>query len=287
MRASLEELSSLISALRATVLPERSPEPPAAEATPVKLLEDWVTLKRQGAKVDRSRRPLRQPLEPSIRRLTALLKTHLETARDIQTKLAEALPGRLALASLDRLAAATFILDRSGTVHHRNAAACALLEGDCSVRVVNSRLRLREHKLNAALDAALRKATQDPPRSSILPLRSTADTVCEIAISPLPADQLLPWGSLALLVIAWPQADASRIVERVRPLYGLTDAEARVMAALAVGTTVEEFAGQYGVRPSTVRAQVRSIFDKTGAKRQSDLVRLALSGMPLVSGLNR
>jgi hypothetical protein len=32
-----------------------------------------------------------------------------------------------------------------------------------------------------------------------------------------------------------------------------------------------------------VRAQVRSLFDKTGVNRQSDLVRLALTGAPLVS----
>ena len=88
---------------------------------------------------------------------------------------------------------------------------------------------------------------------------------------------------LALVVIAGPRPDAECIVRRVRPLYGLTEAEARVMAALALAETVDEIARTHGVRPSTVRAQVRSIFDKTEVHRQSDLVRLALTGAALVA----
>jgi DNA-binding CsgD family transcriptional regulator len=75
-----------------------------------------------------------------------------------------------------------------------------------------------------------------------------------------------------------------RIVQRVRRLYGLTVAEARVMAALALGGTVDSIAVDHRVSVSTVRSQVRSIFDKTGVNRQSDLVRLALTGAPLVIG---
>lgn len=283
MRVSLEEFSSLITALHAAMeSPGRSLEIPATVAT----LERTGAEPREIELADIDRQTY-QSLEPCIQRLTALLKAHLETAKEIHCKLAEALPGRLALASLDRLAAATLILDRNGTVYHSNAAARALLDDDCSVRIVNSRLRLRDLKLNIALDVALRRATQDPPRSSILPLRSKEQTICELAISPLLADAAdLHCGRLALLMIARPQPEADRIVERVRLLYGLTDAEARVMAALALGGTVQQVALRYGVRTSTVRAQVRSIFDKTGVKRQSDLVRLALSGVPLVACLN-
>jgi DNA-binding CsgD family transcriptional regulator len=54
------------------------------------------------------------------------------------------------------------------------------------------------------------------------------------------------------------------------------------MAALTLGETVYEIAIEHKVRASTVRAQVRSIFEKTGVNRQSDLVRLALSSMPFV-----
>jgi DNA-binding CsgD family transcriptional regulator len=43
---------------------------------------------------------------------------------------------------------------------------------------------------------------------------------------------------------------------------------------------VGEIARTHGVQACTVRTQVRSIFEKTGVNRQSDLVRLALVGTP-------
>jgi DNA-binding CsgD family transcriptional regulator len=76
--------------------------------------------------------------------------------------------------------------------------------------------------------------------------------------------------------------DGRSVAQRARQLYGLTEAEARVMAALTLGETVNDIAVEHGVRASTVRAQVRSIFEKTGVNRQSDLVRLALTGAPVV-----
>ena len=200
----------------------------------------------------------------------------------------EILPGGLALASLDRLALAAFILNRAGRVHYLNAAARALLDERC-VRVWDSGLRFAK-PLGTAFDDALRMATQSPWRSSLLPFAPRTKEVWELSISPLePGDgsrspNALP---LALIFIARPQPDARRIVQRVRALYGLTEAEARVMAGLALGGTVESIAGENGVRASTVRAQVRSIFDKTGVNRQSDLVRLALTGAPLVAERNQ
>jgi DNA-binding CsgD family transcriptional regulator len=83
------------------------------------------------------------------------------------------------------------------------------------------------------------------------------------------------------VVIARPRPDAERIARRVRRLYSLTEAEARVVSALTLGETVEQIAVAHGVRVSTVRTQLRSTFEKTGVHRQTDLVRLALTGAPL------
>jgi len=140
--------------------------------------------------------------------------------------------------------------------------------------------------LKQAVEAALRKAAQSPARSSLFPLRRANNEVYEVNVSPLqPADKsgCRSAPALALVVIARPRPDGERIARRVRRLYGLTDAEARVVAALTLGETVDQIATAHGVRVSTVRAQVRSIFEKTGVHRQTDLVRLALSGAPLIA----
>jgi DNA-binding NarL/FixJ family response regulator len=194
------------------------------------------------------------------------------------------------LASLDRLGVTAFIVNANGTVHQQNDRARNLLAGDEAVSVANSRLRFSDPALNTTLESALHKATQPARRSSLFPVRAGKNEVYEVNVSPLqPAKdgERVPALPLALVVIARPRPDAERIARRVRRLYGLTEAEARVVSALTLGETVEQIAVAHGVRVSTVRAQVRSIFEKTGVHRQTDLVRLALSGGPLFMKTDR
>ena len=53
-----------------------------------------------------------------------------------------------------------------------------------------------------------------------------------------------------------------------------TQAEETIIALLAAGLTAKQIAHTRGVKLSTVRAQIRSIFEKTGIRRQVDLIRL-------------
>lgn len=207
----------------------------------------------------------------------------------VRMELGEAMRGQLALASLDRLAMAAFILGADGLVHHLNASAKKVLHRERCCTVRNGRFRLNDAALNMAFEEALRRATRERPAGSLLPLLSHTQQVYELTVSPLEADDgqagvfATPPMQLVLVTIARPRGDAKLIAERVRRLYGLTHAEARVVSALVLGRTVDEIALAHGVRASTVRAQVRSIYNKIGVNRQADLVRLALSGAPLVT----
>ncbi len=60
-------------------------------------------------------------------------------------------------------------------------------------------------------------------------------------------------------------------------LFGLTPTEARLLGALATGSSVEDYALQRGVSVGTARVQLKQIQAKTGQHRQADLVRLVLS----------
>jgi DNA-binding NarL/FixJ family response regulator len=194
------------------------------------------------------------------------------------------------LTSLDRLGVTAFIVNANGTVHQQNDCARNLLADDEAVSVANSRLRFSDPALNTTLESALRRATQPSRRSSLFPVRAGKNEVHEVNVSPFqPGEdgENVPALPLALVVIARPRPDAERIAGRVRRLYRLTEAEARVVAALTLGETVEQIALAHGVRVSTVRAQVRSIFEKTGVHRQTDLVRLALSGGHLLGKTDR
>ncbi len=64
---------------------------------------------------------------------------------------------------------------------------------------------------------------------------------------------------------------------RLRQSFGLTPAEARLLGALIAGERLPDYARRHGVSPTTARTHLRSLFDKTGERRQSDLIRRALS----------
>ncbi len=225
--------------------------------------------------------------DPSVQHVLGLLSPHFEAAREIRMMLAEASRGRLAQACLDRFAMAALVVDSAGEVLHLNASARSLLVGNRLMSIGKSGLRFVQPRLHAKFEAALRRATQAVPCSSLVPVVSRGEVVYEVTVSPLEQAIGAPSRSKnavprALVLIPRGRPDGRSVAQRVRQLYGLTETEARVMAALTLGETVYEIAIEHKVRASTVRAQVRSIFEKTGVNRQSDLVRLALSSMPFV-----
>jgi len=61
-------------------------------------------------------------------------------------------------------------------------------------------------------------------------------------------------------------------------LYGLTPAEARLTIALVDGLELEQIANEFNVSLHTLRGHLKSIFRKTGVRRQSELVALILTG---------
>jgi DNA-binding CsgD family transcriptional regulator len=63
----------------------------------------------------------------------------------------------------------------------------------------------------------------------------------------------------------------------LRTLYGLTPAECRVALLLGDGQAPQQIANTVGVTENTVRSQIKSVFSKTGVKRQGELIRLLLS----------
>lgn len=67
-------------------------------------------------------------------------------------------------------------------------------------------------------------------------------------------------------------AATSRLGEIVRR-YGLTPSECDVLRRLAAGETTAAIADARRISRVTVRTHLRALFDKTGCRRQSDLIR--------------
>lgn len=60
----------------------------------------------------------------------------------------------------------------------------------------------------------------------------------------------------------------------LRGLFDLTPTEARVAQLIVDGSQVSEIATELHVATSTVKTHLNAVFRKTGARRQTELVRL-------------
>lgn len=79
-----------------------------------------------------------------------------------------------------------------------------------------------------------------------------------------------------MLVISDPELEAGLRKERLRVLFGLTPAEAAFAMEIVKGDGRRAAAERRGIACSTARTHLSSIFDKTGTRRQAELVRLLL-----------
>ena len=71
--------------------------------------------------------------------------------------------------------------------------------------------------------------------------------------------------------------------EQIRGLYGLTAAEAEVALAVLDGEGVGAIADGLGISVATARTHLHRIFEKTGTKRQAELVRLILNSRIMIN----
>ncbi len=87
-----------------------------------------------------------------------------------------------------------------------------------------------------------------------------------------------PRDAAAIVFLHDPEQAAARPSETLRALFELTPAEARLALAMLDGNSLAEAAEAHRVSRETVRSQMKSVLQKTGARRQSELTRL-LAGL--------
>jgi DNA-binding CsgD family transcriptional regulator len=71
-------------------------------------------------------------------------------------------------------------------------------------------------------------------------------------------------------------------VRLAQDLFQLTGAETMLAIQLANGLSLEEAAEALNIKRNTARAHLRSIFSKTGVRRQTELVRIFLNSVVLL-----
>lgn len=175
-------------------------------------------------------------------------------------------------------------LDANGRFLRANAAGERILAVGDWLTVRDRRLRAPERAHDAELAAAIGRAISGSPRAAeVVALRSLSDEIAMVLhVSPIPREGersfLMDDGSGAevVVLITSPQATAQWSTREVARILGLTAAEAELVLALARGDDLKEHALARGIALGTVRWRMKRILEKTGSRRQSDVVRLVL-----------
>ena len=175
------------------------------------------------------------------------------------------------------------LVDARLRVIEMNAAARTYIESpDNKFTLTHDRLSIAESKSSQALQKLVKLAasgqTSHPAGCNDLMVPGSSDFASGliISVSPLPFD-FAREGSMAVARLSIRRAfvPISPAVElRMHTLLGFTKKEAELASALLNGISLQHAAQERGVRLSTIRSQLASIFRKTGTTHQSQLVAL-------------
>jgi DNA-binding CsgD family transcriptional regulator/PAS domain-containing protein len=225
-------------------------------------------------------------------RLLRVVLPHLQRVVSIQRKLGLMQLERQATAeALDRLAAGILLLDEAGRVMLHNNAARRFVDQADGLLLKAGRLAA----LRFADDAALQKLVAEScaagagrgtaPGGAIGIQRPSGCRPYGVIVSPLAMRQwpFLPQRPAALVFVSDPEV-ALASADVLRQLFALTPAEARLASALAACQSLEDYAESAEITIGTARWTLKRVLEKTGCRRQSELVQLVATS---VAGLTR
>jgi DNA-binding CsgD family transcriptional regulator len=163
------------------------------------------------------------------------------------------------------------IVDGDFRIMFANAAARALLaQGDA--------LRRGHDGIAGATPAdtiALRRLIAGSGGPCVLTRNAGRPPLAVLAV-PLRSEAA---GNATILFLTDPGHDRRQRADALQRRFGLTRAEGTFLAEIVKGDGLRAAAGRLGVSLATARTHLRHVFEKTGARRQAELVGLAATGL--------
>jgi DNA-binding CsgD family transcriptional regulator len=235
-----------------------------------------------------SRRRSEPKFQPRDRQLLTLITPHLRRAIQIYAKLNRTTSERDVYAgAVNQLSVATIILDEQGRLLNANAVARVLLEDKDGLKLRDQRLHIEGRDINKELQQALAiiiQAQQSGEAAVVRALRiprTAGRSDLGLVIRPVPTSQWSEGQSspCAAVFISDPDLQDSDSQKILAELFELTPAEAKLAMLLARGLSLADVSTEQNISQHTARAQLKSIFAKTGVSRQAELVRLVLKSV--------
>lgn len=187
-----------------------------------------------------------------------------------------------------QLMVGVIVLDENGHVLECNPIAKAMLStGDglkISGRQVTASYANDNRKLQRMVSEALRAPSKVGMIEALAVSRPSGKASWGVVVRLLATDE---WTEgkhrpTVAIFVRDPEGASHPPVRLAQQLFELTPAETALAIQLTNGLSLDEAAEALNIRRNTARAQLRSIFSKTGVRRQTELVRIFLNSVMLL-----
>jgi len=209
--------------------------------------------------------------------LVSALMPHLKRASRMHSAIGRAQRDRETFEETLRIVPqSVLIVDRDARLVFANRAAERMLDAGDGIRLVAGRLTAAHRADQAAFAALFNPLGAVEGTGAVAALRRPQSRR-PLMVQALPLRVHGRWdpaGRVVLLIDVDPPPPPSS--DRLAALFGLTAAEARLWADLAMGATLAEISHRRKVSVNTLRVQLARLFNKVGVHRQADLVRRAM-----------
>lgn len=238
-------------------------------------------------------RPENTPdFSPAEIRFCGLLLPHIKRALNLHLSInQDRKVSTLYSHAMTQLLVGVVILDQNGLVMHCNPAANAILALKDGITVDGAQLEASYTDDNRKLQKLLRDALQVASgerlgvTEAMSVTRPSGKLSWGLILQRISSDQWTE-GKQRPSVAVFVRDTEGRVDPSVRlaqQLFHLTPAETALAIQLANGLSLEEAAEVLNIKRNTARAHLRSIFSKTGVRRQTELVRIFLNSVAWLS----
>jgi DNA-binding CsgD family transcriptional regulator len=181
---------------------------------------------------------------------------------------------------LDRLSTAICLLDAEGRVVHANAAGRRLFADANLLAMVGDRIVARNTQTDkifrGLLEIVSSGGTHSAPRRQIGLATAIDGEHYLLHAASLKRDRSRSRdAAVSVLFVQKASMVPSLVPDAIAAAFRLTPSELRVLMAIVEIGGVPDIAAKLGIAETTVKTHLGRLFEKTGAGRQADLVKIA------------
>jgi DNA-binding CsgD family transcriptional regulator/PAS domain-containing protein len=230
---------------------------------------------------------LEDPYNRALLHALSDLSPHFRQAIRVSDRLRRSEADKAALTSvLDRIEDGVILLDGALRVVFTNGVAENLVAHN-ALTIHHGKLSAPLHENSIMLNDLLRRVVRTSEGTGTdsggtMALHDEDGVIrATLAASPMRTEHVGERFGLnpvrAVVFVREAREQSTSSAETLMTLFRLTPAESQVALRLAQGQSLKDIADARGLGKDTVRSQLRAVFDKTGVRRQTDLMKVLLT----------